>query len=157
MSNISLENEDLQTSNLPDALMRLEEGARGGGSPQRGEALSGSGKSSNSNEHHQSDRSAAPLARLGSRVVSLKSGSYSAAPPLVNIVLDVSTNEVTEMNPATDKLEVSLKTSGMLASSSMMTKLKSAASVMQSSLMGFGFGQDITKINPSPESDSGRR
>lgn len=152
MSNLSLENEDLQISNLPDTLIRLEEGAREGGGLQQRE---GSGKSSNSTEHSPHDRSAVPSARLGSRVVSLKSGSYCAAPPLVNIVLDISTNEVTEINP-TDKAEVSLKSRGIMASS-MMTKLKSAASVMQSSVMGFGFGQIVPEIKQSPESDSGRR
>jgi hypothetical protein len=158
MSNASLENDELQTSNLPEALMRLEEGTIEGSNPHQ---RSGSGKSSNSNDHHHNDRFAAPSTHLGSRVVSLKSGSYIAAPPLVNIVLDVTTNEVMEMYPAvptTEKGEVSLKASGAMASSSMMTKLKSAASVMQSSLMGFGFGQNATELRSLPESaESARR
>lgn len=149
MSNTSIENEELQVSNLPETLMRLEEANL---SDTQRDALSGSAKSSNSTDQKDRPPAAPPhySNRLGSRVVSLKSGTYTAAPPLVNIIVDVNTNQVSEISP--DKNEQVNKSEAI----SMLTKLKSAASVMQSSLMGFGFGQGVTESNPAVESD-GRR
>lgn len=149
LSNTSIENEELQVSNLPDTLIRLEEANAPNAPEAQRDALSGSAKSSNSTD--QKDRSSAPLSnRLGSRVVSLKSGTYTATPPLVNIVVDLNTSQVSEMQH--DKIEQVMPQE----STSMMTKLKSAASVMQSSLMGFGFGQGVKVPNPVVESE-GRR
>jgi hypothetical protein len=158
MSNLSsLDNDDLQPSNLPDTLMRLEEANLEGGNSRGGG--SDSLKSSNSDQQQpQLDPQASVgLARLGSKVISMKSGSYISAPPVVNICLDITTNQVTEMYPTTGKSELLNKNEPAPASvPSMMTKLKSAATVMQSSVMGFGFGLGVTEPTPTTEPDTRR-
>jgi hypothetical protein len=170
----SLDNEDLQTSNLPDALMRLEEAnleeGRGGEGEGRG-TLSGSAKSSSNSDHlpppppHDRLTPSAMLTRLGSKVISRKSGgAVTSAPPVVNICLDINTNQVTEMDlpplpsPTSPKSEFLGDTPAApvaVRAASMMTKLKSAASVMQSSVMGFGFGLGVTETPVSSEQPDG--
>ena len=171
-SNISSDIED-GPSNLQDTLIQLEDGNNmnnhnhsnnsnnrnsnnlyltdDNGSPKKieREVLSGSGKSSNSLV--DGHRTVGQITRTMSKMI--KKGVYTSAPPTVNIILDINTNQVTELNASTpEKTEFP---TGVVPR--MMIRLKSAASVMQSSLMGFGFGLGLTESLPVLETDLSRR
>jgi hypothetical protein len=156
------ENElDLTHSNLhlPETLVRLEEGMSSNtplrierGEKDREGGFSGSGKSSGSG--YERDKEKEPFShshRSASRLVTLRGGSYLSTPPLLNIVVDLNTNEVIDMSDSStpEKKESGDLNRGNGVVPKMIKSLKSAATVMQSGFMGFGFGLGVTEQPPA--------
>jgi len=143
------ESHRLDTDGISEVLLRLEEGNTISDS-QECNSASGTGKSGGSNFTERTLSS------------SVNSHSRRVHHNTLSIVVDLKNNDVTELHPAdTTLFEDSTANEGagaaLQAAYRMVKRLKSAATVMQSRIMGFGLGPSdaITLDDPKPLVKSG--